>query len=128
MTETPAKASAAEKESNKPLPANAPKPPGDIRRRAPKPTRKGPFVKYVGDASHRKITPAQWKTLGIGLHDDVATHTWSVANDKMIESSEFSDEQLDYLLIDDRKAGSNTHAFLEVDYNESGQLVQVVPE
>ena len=29
MTETPAKTSAAEKEPNKPLPANAPKPPGD---------------------------------------------------------------------------------------------------
>jgi hypothetical protein len=119
---------AAPKAENKPLPKGAPQPPGDIRRRSPKPKREGPFVKYVGRASHRKITPAQWKTLDIELHDDKATHTWSVGNDKMIESSEFSDEQLDYLLIDDRQAGSNAHAFVEVDFDDKGQLVQVVPE
>ena len=124
MTETAAK-SEQPKEANKPLPASAPKPPGDLRRRSPKPKRQGPFVKYVGDASHRKITPSQWRSLGIELHDDSVTHQWSVANDKMIESSEFSDEQLDYLLIDDLKSGSNTHAFVEVDFNNKGQLTQV---
>jgi hypothetical protein len=125
MTEPTAKAEA--KQENKPLPKDAPKPPGDLRRRSNKPKRQGPFVKYVGRASHRKITPAQWGSLGIELHDPKATHQWSVANDKMIESSEFSDEQLDYLLIDDRQSGSNTHAFVEVDFNDKGQLEQVVP-
>lgn len=116
------------KEANKPLPKSAPKPPGDVRRRSQRPKREGPFVKYVGRASHRKITAPQWKSLDIELHDDKATHTWSVANDKMIESSEFSDEQLDYLLIDDRQSGGNAHAFVEVDFNDEGQLQQVVPE
>jgi hypothetical protein len=127
MTETPAP-KAESKSENKPLPKDAPKPPGDIRRRSQKPKRQGPFVKYVGRASHRVIRPSQWKSLGIDVKDEGATHTWSVANDKMIESSEFSDEQLDYLLIDDRQSGTNTHAFVEVDFNDKGQLQQVVPE
>jgi hypothetical protein len=128
MTETPAVKASESKPENKPLPKDAPKPPGDIRRRSPKPKRQGPFVKYVGHASHRKITPAQWKSLGIDLQDDTVTHIWSVANEKMIESSEFSDEQLDYLLIDDRQVGGSAHAFVEVDFDDKGQLVQVVPE
>jgi hypothetical protein len=110
---------------NKALPANAQRPPGDVRRRVARKQRKGPFVKYVGAVSHRMIRPAQWKSLGIDLKDDTATHVWSVNNDKMIESSEFSEEQLDYLLVDDLQKGTNTHAFLEVDYNDKGQLVQV---
>lgn len=125
MTEQKETTAATAKAENKPLPADAPKPPGDIRRRSQTPKRSGPFVKYVGNASHRKITPAQWRTLGIPLKSDTATNTWSVGNDKMIESSEFTDEQLDYLLIDDRQPGSNAHAFLEVDYDDKGQLVQV---
>jgi len=60
------------------------KPPGDVRRRAPKKVVKGPFVKYVGDASHRIIRPPQWKQLGVQLKDEGATHVWSVANNKMI--------------------------------------------
>ena len=125
MTEQQEAKAAPAKSENKTLPKDAPQPPGDIRRRAPKPRREGPFVKYVGNASHRKITPAQWKSLGIDLADDKAEHVWSVANEKMIETSQFSDEQLDYLLIDDRQPGSNAHAFLEVDYDDKGQLVQV---
>lgn len=113
------------KGKNKALPANAQRPPGDVRRRVPKKQRKGPFVKYVGPVSHRMIRPEQWKSLGIPLSDDSATHVWSVNNDKMIESSEFTDEQLDYLLVDDLQKGTNTHAFLEVDYDDDGQLVQV---
>ena len=127
MTETPAKTEQPKSE-NKPLAPGAPKPPGDIRRSGKSTKRTGPFVKYVGNASHRKITPAQWKSLAIELHDDTVTHIWSIANDKMIESSEFSDEQLDYLLVDDRQSGSNTHAFLEVDFNADGQLEQVVQQ
>jgi hypothetical protein len=127
MTETSAKTEQP-KQENKPMSKNAPQPPGDLRRRSKTPKRQGPFVKYVGRASHRRITPAQWKSLGIELKDEGATNTWSIANDKMIESSEFSDEQLDYLLIDDRQSGSTTHAFVEVDYNDKGQLEQVVPQ
>jgi hypothetical protein len=111
-------------EANKILPPGQ-QPPGDIRRRVPKKQRKGPFVKYVGVASHRQISAADWKTLSIPLRDDGATHTWSVANDKMVESSAFTDEQLDYLLIDDVQRGTNTHNFLEVDFDSDGQLVQV---
>jgi hypothetical protein len=125
MTEQKATPAATE---NKPLPKSASRPPGDIRRRSKAPKRTGPFVKYVGNASHRKITPAQWGSLAIQLKDNRATHIWSVANDKMIESAQFTDEQLDYLLIDDRQPGSNAHAFLEVDYDDKGQLIQVVPE
>jgi hypothetical protein len=110
---------------NKALPANAERPPGDVRRRVPRKRRQGPFVKYVGSVSHRMIRPQQWKSLGIELKDDTATHVWSVNNEKMIETSQFSDEQLDYLLVDDLQKGTNTHAFLEVDYDEDGQLVQV---
>jgi hypothetical protein len=127
MTDTPAKSEA--KEANKPLPKDAPQPPGDMRRRSGKASsRTGPFVKYVGRASHRKITPAQWKSLNIPLKNDTADSTWSVGNDKMIESSEFTDEQLDYLLIDDMQTGTNAHAFVEVDYNDKGQLEQVVQQ
>ena len=79
-------AEAPAKEVNKPLPKNAPQPPGDIRRRKGGPKRTGPFVKYVGQASHRKITPAQWRSLNIPLEGDVKEHLWSVGNDKMIES------------------------------------------
>jgi|SRR6516162_8365939 len=113
---------------NKPLPKGSPLPPGDIRRRSKTPKRTGPFVKYVGQASSRRITPAQWNSLNINLRDANATHVWNVANDKMVESSEFSDEQLDYLLIDDMQVVKNSHAFVEVDYDKDGQLVQVVSE
>lgn len=128
MTETAGKAEQP-KQENKPLPKNAPQPPGDIRRRSGKASsRTGPFVKYVGRASHRKITPAQWGSLSIPLKDDGATSVWSVANDKMIESEQFTDEQLDYLLIDDMQPGTNAHAFVEVDFNDKGQLEQVVQQ
>ena len=109
---------------NKALPANAPRPPGDVRRRVAKKRREGPFVKYVGPVSHRMLRPEQWKSLGIPLEDDTATHVWSVNNEKMIEASNFTDEQLDYLLVDDLQKGTNTHAFLLVDYDDDGQLVQ----
>jgi hypothetical protein len=133
MTEQTETAAKPAKETKAPVEGvskdrDTPKPPGDLRRAGPKEKRKGPFVKYVGRASHRKITPAQWRTLNIELADDKAEHVWSVANGKMIESEKFSDAQLDYLLIDDRQTGSNAHAFLEVDFNDKGQLVQVVPE
>lgn len=107
------------------LPAGTSRPPGDLRRRASKQKRSGPFVKYVGSAALRSIAPSAWKTLNIELKDDSATHVWSVRNDKMVEAETFSDAQLDYLLIDDLQQGSGAHAFLLMDYDKDGQLVQV---
>jgi hypothetical protein len=101
-------------------------PPGSSRRRVEKKQRTGPFVQYVGPSTHRIIRPHQWKTLDVPLKDEKATHTWSIKNDKLIETSEFSDEQLDYLLCDDMQRNNNAHSFLEVDYNADGNLVQVV--
>ena len=103
----------------------AQRPPGDLRRRSGPTKRKGPFVKYVGSAALRKITPAQWKSLAIGLKDDKVEHVWAVKNDKMVEVSQFSDDQLDYLLIDDLQQGTGAHAFLLVDYDKDGNLQQV---
>lgn len=121
-----AKSEATKAESKNPvLPDNAQRPPGDMRRRSPRKQRSGPFVKFVGPAAIRRITATDWKTLQIPLSDDNATHVWSIANDKMIESSKFTDEQLDYLLIDDVQKATNVHNFLEVDYNSDGQLEQV---
>ena len=107
-----------------------PQPPGVTARRtrrSQRERRKGPFVKYVGSASHRTIRPSDWKSLGIGLKNGDATHEWNTKNDYMIESENFSDEQLDYLLIDD-VVHNGGHSFLEMDYDDKGQLVQVVDE
>jgi len=107
------------------------RPPGDLRRRTRREKRKGPFVKYVGSAAERHITPAQWKSVPVKLEDDKTNRTdvWAVGNDKMVEASKFNDEQLDYLLIDDLQPGTNAHSFLLVDYEgddpDSVQLVQV---
>lgn len=99
-----------------------PKPP---QRRVPKRgPQKGPYVKYVGDASDRIIRAAQWQTLDIPLKDERATHTWNKDNEKMIPVSAFTDEQLDYLLVDDKQVKGH-HSFLEVDYDDEGVLRQV---
>ncbi len=100
-----------------------PRPPRQ-RRTARKVPVKGPFVKYVGDASDRIIRPEQWRTLNIELKDNNATHTWGKENSRMIPCSEFSDAQLDYLLIDDKQPKGH-HSFLEVDYDDEGNLDQV---
>lgn len=113
------------KPKNKAIPKDAQLPPGDIRRKTRRERRSGPFVKYVGAAAVRTINPTQWHTLAVPLKSDTATHTWSFENDKMIEAAHFSDEQLDYLLVDDLQPGRNTHSFLLMDYDEDGQLVQV---
>lgn len=111
-----------------------PTPPGLRARRArrsARKTRKGPFVKYVGAASHRIIRPHDWAQLGFTPKDKDAGHltfTWDPKNDYMVESAKFTDEQLDYLLIDDVQHGTNAHSFLEVDYDSDGQLVQVLEE
>lgn len=107
------------------------RPPGDIRRRVRKERRKGPFIKYVGSAAQRDISPSEWRMLHIELKDDKATHVWNIANDKMVEADKFNDAQLDYLLVDDLQQGTNAHAFLLMDYDgdgEDAQLVQAVYE
>lgn len=137
MTDTKAKAEAA---AQAPAPAESkvrnvltegmPQPPGVVARRArraQRAARKGPFVKYVGAASHRIIRASEWKSLGIDLKSKDATHEWNHKNDYLIESDQFSDAQLDYLLIDD-VVHNGGHSFLEVDFNDKGQLVQVVDE
>jgi hypothetical protein len=111
-----------------------PTPPGLRARRArrsARKARKGPFVKYVGAASHRIIRPHDWAQLAFTPKDKDQGHltfTWDPKNDYMVESSKFTDEQLDYLLIDDVQHGTNAHSFLEVDYDDDGQLVQVLEE
>lgn len=111
-----------------------PQPPGARERRSRRVARKrrqGPFVKYVGQASHRVITPTDWRQLGFTPKDKETGHQtfeWTPKNDFMIESAKFTDEQLDYLLIDDMQHGGTAHSFLEVDYDEDGQLVQVVDD
>lgn len=113
------------------LTEDMPQPPGVRERRArrvAKKKRKGPFVKYVGGASQRIITCVSWKTLAIPLKDNNANHVWDMKNDFMIECAEFTDEQLDYLLVDD-VTPAGVHNFLEVTWGEGkqkDQLVQVV--
>lgn len=86
--------------------------------------RKGPFIKYVGPAARRVIRPHHWKMkVDDRVKDAEATHEWSVKNDKLVPMSEFSADQLDYLLNEDFQIGGG-HAFLKVDYKD-GKLVQV---
>lgn len=91
------------------------------RRSVTKKGRTGPFVKYVGTAAKRTIAASDWRQLGFTA---TRGHEWSEANDYLVESAQFSDEQLDYLLIDD--VGPNgQHDFIEADYDEDHDLVQV---
>jgi hypothetical protein len=46
------------------------------------------------------------------------------ANDYMVESAQFSDAQLDHLLVDDMQAVGG-HSFLEVNHDKDGKLVQI---
>jgi len=144
MAETTAaqkKAAAAESGVERPdatksrnvLTENMPQPPrvAGRRRRVERKQRQGPFVKYVGAASHRVIRPSDWGSLAFTPKDAKAGHQtfeWSPKNDYLVESDQFTDEQLDYLLIDDVQSGSGAHSFLEVDYDEDGQLVQVLED
>lgn len=92
-------------------------------------TRTGPFIKYVGEASHRKISAADWSSLP-GMEPPAGGYqdnTWEPNNDKMIECAAFSDQQLDYLVLDDTQP-SGGQSFLEMDYDSEGNLVQVVTE
>lgn len=136
MTEAPKKPEAPE-----PSPVGVSSvrtPEGKIVRKAPAGSRraggtggkrKGPFVKYVGEASHRKISSSDWASVpGMAPPSGgYQTNLWEPKNDKMIESAHFSDEQLDYLLLDDTRPEGG-HSFLEVDYDDQGNLVQVVDE
>ena len=106
-------------------------PPGSRRAGgAKKSKRQGPFVQYVGQASHRTISAQDWASIpGMAPPKgrEYADSTWDLANDRILECAQFSDEQLDYLLLDDIQP-TGGQSFLEVDYNEDGVLVQVVDE
>lgn len=122
--ETTSEKATAEKK-NPVLPKGAAKPPGDIRRRVEKTRREGPFIKYVGHAAQRLITPTDWGTLpGVEMVDPKAVHVWNTANDKMIEADRFSDTQLDYLLVDDVQKRTNVHNFVALDWDKDGNLAQ----
>lgn len=115
------------------LTSGMPQPPGVKARRARRKARaerQGPFVKYVGNASHRVIRAGDWGSLGFEGKEASQEVLFGPKNDYMIESSKFSDEQLDYLLIDDMQGGA--HAFLEVDYDTDDDgnrvLVQVLDD
>lgn len=99
-----------------------------VRRLAetPKEARKGPYVKFVGQASHRIIRPHHWrqKFPTDKLKNPNATHKWNPGNGLMIPVKEFSESQLRYLLEEDtQKRGG--HSFLLMDYNRDGKLIQV---
>lgn len=87
---------------------------------------KGPFIKYVGPCVKRIIRPHQW-VMRFGsaepLKNPGSTHEWSPKNRKLVAASEFSDAQLDYLLIDDMQARGG-HSFVVVDYDANGNLVE----
>lgn len=85
--------------------------------------RMGPFVKYVGQAAKRTISAAEWRQLGEDFKDAKVGHEWSYANEFMVESAQFSDAQLDYLLIDDGPEHHGRHDFIEVDYDADHDLV-----
>lgn len=130
--------SAPEAKANDVLTEDMPQPPGVLTRRAGRRSnrkkRKGPFVKFVGQSSQRTITYGDWKSLNIKIKGEDAEngvrpqHEWDIKNDFLVEVSQFSDEQLDYLLIDDTQPGGG-HSFLEVDYDpETGDLLQVIYE
>jgi hypothetical protein len=108
-------------------------------RRTERARRTGPFVKYVGSASHRVISPTDWRSLGFtppGADKakkgepapDFDQTVFEPKNDYMIETAKFTDEQLDYLLIDDLQMPAGTHSFLEMDWDENGELVQVTDD
>lgn len=56
------------------------------------------FVRYVGEATRRVITKADWAKAGF---EGVETTEWSIANDQALASEDFTDAQIDYLLKTD---------------------------
>lgn len=89
--------------------------------------RKGPFVQYVGPCAKRSIAPHEWRSIlsAENIKEAGVIHEWNTKNKKMIPVAAFSDHQLDYLLVEDMQKNGG-HSFLEVDYNENGQLVQII--
>ena len=56
------------------------------------------FVKYVGGATNRVITKADFASIGITADKD---REWSFLNEFKLPESHFSDDELDYLLEKD---------------------------
>ena len=65
----------------------------------PQPT--GPQVRYVGPATRRILTEADWERVGV---DDTEhkTYVWDMSNAKQMDKSLFSPKQLEYLEKDNR--------------------------
>lgn len=57
-------------------------------------TTKKKFIRYVGDATNRVISKADWKSLDI----EADTMEWSLANDFRLPVEGLSEQQLTYLL------------------------------
>lgn len=49
----------------------------------------------LGEGTFAEITATQWKEVGI---ETTRTHRWSLANDWKIPATQFTSEQVDYLL------------------------------
>jgi len=62
----------------------------------PEPAESG-FAKYNGQASTRRITKADWASIGIKADFDTI---WHFGNDFQISLDDLSDEQVDYLRRD----------------------------
>lgn len=54
-------------------------------------------VKYVGPASTRRVTASDWEAVGIVGAKDA---TWNFANEFVVPTSKFSEEQLEVLRRD----------------------------
>lgn len=57
-------------------------------------TTKKKFIKYVGDATNRVISKADWDSLGLKAE----SVEWSLQNDFRLPSEDFTEQQLTYLL------------------------------
>lgn len=62
------------------------------------PNAKGPFIKYMGYATLRVITPSEWKDVGI---HDMGRKEWNTLNKFKVPKSELTESAIDYCLKTD---------------------------